>query len=151
MRIFTKLEYHWDGEQYVLDNSEHFEYNGVVALLCGATKQQNQIAQSQQGFMTQAQQQASTVFGSSSQVFNTLQSTFAPIVAAGPSQQGFSQQQLSNLNSEAITQTGTEYKNEKEAVGNAEAAVGGGNTALPSGTTAATDEQLAANAGNQTA
>ena len=151
MKIFTKLEYHWDGIKYVLDKSESFDYNGNIELMCGASSQQKSIANSQQSFMTQAQQQAGTVFGSASQVFNSLQSTFAPIVAAGPSQQGFSPQELSNLNSEAITQTGQEYKNAKEAVGNAQAAVGGGNVALPSGATSEENTQLAANAANQTA
>jgi hypothetical protein len=95
--------------------------------------------------------QATAVFGASSAVYTALSNAYSPIVAAGPSQQGFSAQEASNLNSEAITQTGTEYKNEKEALGNAQAAQGGGNVALPSGTTTAADEQLAANAGNQTA
>src|SRR5208337_1488296 len=121
MRIFTKLEYHWNGDRYIFDRSESFEYKGLVDKLCGATKQQNQIAQQEQGLATQLTTQSQAVFGASSSVFNSLQSTFAPIIAAGPSQQGFSQQQLANLNSEAITQTGQEYKNEKEAVGNAQA------------------------------
>jgi hypothetical protein len=151
MRIYTKLEYIWNGHDYVLDKSEFFEYDGEVALACGSTSQQNQISQSQQSFMTQAQQQSGSVFGDSSTVFNGLMSTFAPIVAAGPSQTGFSQQELANLQSSAITQTGQAYKNEKAALGNAQAAAGGGNVALPSGVTTGENLQLAENAGNQTA
>ena len=99
---------------------------------------------------TQMTQQAQEVFGNSSQVFNQLLSTFAPIVAAGPSQQGFSQQELANLNSQAITGVGQNYKNAKEAVGEAEAAQGGGNLALPSGAEVGTDLSLASSAANQT-
>jgi hypothetical protein len=153
MKIYTKLEYHWSdtANKYVLDNSESIEYTGIVGLMCGASSAQTASANQASALSTQMASQASTVFGASSQIFNSLNAAFSPIVAAGPSQQGFSAQEASNLNSEAITQTGTEYKNEKEALGNAQAAQGGGNVALPSGTTTAADEALAANAGNQTA
>jgi hypothetical protein len=153
MKIYTKLEYHWSdtANKYVLDNSESIEYTGIVGLMCGASSAQTASANQASALSTQMAGQATTEFGASSAIFTALQSSYAPIVAAGPSQQGFSAQEASNLNSEAITQTGTEYKNEKEALGNAQAAQGGGNTALPSGTTTAADEQLAANAGNQTA
>lgn len=151
MRIYTKLEYHWDGLNYILDNSEYFEYTGEVEKLCGATGAQKSIEQSQQSFMTQAQQQASTVFGASSQVFAGLMATFAPTVAAGPSQVGFSNQELSNLQSQAITQTGTSYRNAKQALGENLAASGGGNTGLPSGVAANEGLQLAEAGANQTA
>jgi hypothetical protein len=153
MKIYTKLEYHWSdtANNYVLDNSESIEYTGIVGLMCGSTAGQTASAQAATALSTQMAGQATAVFGASSAIFNSLNAAFSPIVAAGPSQQGFSAQEASNLNSEAITQTGTEYKNEKEALGNAQAAQGGGNTALPSGTTTAANEQLAANAGNQTA
>lgn len=153
MRIYTKLEYHWDDglNDYVLDNSDSFEYNGFVALACGATSQQNQIEASQQSFMTQAQQQASQVFGGASQVFSGLMATFAPTVAAGPSQQGFSPTELANLKSQAITQTGQSYRNAKQALGENLAASGGGNTGLPSGVAATEGTELAEAGANQTA
>jgi hypothetical protein len=150
MKIYTRLEYHWDGTNYILDKSESFEYNGYIAWMCGATAQQNQIGQSQQNFMNQLQGQATTVFGNDSSVFQSLQSTFLPTIQAGPNQQGFSPAELSAMQSQAITQTGQGYKNAKAAVGNEEAAVGGGNNVLPSGVNAATDASLAENAANQT-
>lgn len=148
MRIYKKIEYHWnDGMgRYVLDNYEAFEYNGDIDLLCGATSGQKQVASSTTAFMGQAQQQASAVFGASSQVFNSLMKTFAPIVAAGPGQQGFSPTELANLRSQAITNTGQSYKNARQALGENLAASGGGNTALPSGV-AANEEMQLANAG----
>jgi hypothetical protein len=153
MKIYTKLEYHWSdtANKYVLDNSESIEYTGIVGLMCGASAGQKASASAASALSVQMAGQATAVFGASSAVYTALSNAYSPIVAAGPSQQGFSAQEASNLNSEAITQTGTEYKNDKEALGNAQAAQGGGNVALPSGTTTAADEQLAANAGNQTA
>jgi hypothetical protein len=152
MRVITKAVYQWSDERikYVKIYDEGYEYNGPVELTCGSTQAQNSIQGSQMSFLNQAQSQASTVFGGASQAFNSLMTAFAPTVAAGPSQQGFSQQQLSNLNSQAITQTGAAYKNAKEAVGEAQSSVGGGNTSLPSGTQTGEDLGLAESAANQT-
>ena len=122
-----------------------------MSLGCGATPQQTAIGKSQQNFATQLQTQAGSVFGNASSVFNNLMATFQPTVAAGPNQQGFSPAELSNLNSEAITQTGQSYQNAKAAVGNQLSAEGGGNTALPSGSTVATNLGLAESGANQTA
>jgi hypothetical protein len=150
--IHTRTIFEWDEKRikYVKVYDEGYEWDGSVEQACGSTAAQNAIGSSQQNFMTQAQSQASTVFGGASQAFQGLMSAFAPIVAAGPSQQGFSQQQLSNLNSQAITQTGISYKNAKEAVGEAQSSVGGGNVSLPSGTQTGEDLGLAESAANQT-
>ena len=118
--------------------------------MCGATSAQKQQQTSTASAYQTAVGNAQSVFGSSSTVFNDLMNTFAPTVAAGPSQNGFSGQTLSNLNSNAITQTGQEAKNEKAAVGNAEAATSP-TSSLPSGGQIGSDLSLAENAGNQTA
>jgi hypothetical protein len=151
MRIYTKLEYKWDGTQYVLDNADSFEYNGPIERLCGASSQQNQIEAQQSAAYTQAAAQSAAVFGVASAVSQQLQNTFAPTVAAGPNQQGFSAQENSNLNSEAITQTGQSYKNASEALKSQENSQGGGNMPLPSGASVGTDASLASSAANQTA
>ena len=118
--------------------------------MCGATSAQKQQQTSTMSAYQTAVGNAQSVFGSSSTVFKDLMSTFAPTVAAGPSQNGFSGQTLSNLNSNAITQTGQEAKNEKAAVGNAEAATAPTSN-LPSGGQIGSDLSIAENAGNQTA
>jgi hypothetical protein len=151
MRIHTKLSYHWDGSNYILDNDEFFEYNGLLERMCGSTGAQQQVQSSQINFMNQLQSQAGSVFGDASNVFQSLMSTFSPIVAAGPNQQGFSPALLSSLNSQAITQTGQAYKNAAAAVGNAESAINGGNTNLPGGSQIATEDYLASAGANQTA
>ena len=151
-KIHTKTVWEWSNEQgrYVKIYDEYLDYEGPIALACGSTAAQNQIQSSQISFMNQLQSQAATVFGNASQVFSGLMSTFAPIVAAGPNQQGFSPALLSSLNSQAITETGQAYKNAKAAVGDQEAAVGGGNLALPSGAEIGSADYLASQAANQT-
>lgn len=94
--------------------------------------------------------QAQQVFGNSSTVFNNLMSTFQPVVAAGPSQQGFSPTELSALNSQAITSVGQGYNNAKEALGDQLAGAGGGTSVLPGGVGIGVRDSLAENAANQT-
>lgn len=117
--------------------------------MCGATSAQKQQQSATMSAYQTAVTNAQSVFGSSSTVFKDLMSTFAPTVAAGPSQNGFSGQTLSNLNSEAITQTGQEAKNEKAAVGNQLAATSPTSN-LPSGGQVGSALSIAENAGNQT-
>ena len=150
MRIFTKLEYSWDGEKYVLDKSEYFDYNGDVELLCGAGSEEKSVEQQQQSIMTQMTTQAQQVFGNASSVFNALKNTFMPTIQAGPNQQGFSPAELAAMNSQIINNAGQGYRNAKAAVGNAEAAIGGGNAVLPSGVNTGVDLGLAENFANQT-
>lgn len=131
MKIYSKLVYQWDGSGYVLDNSQTICYDvdtWDIALCCGASQQQKDAQAQQAAFATQSMQQASQVFGNSSKVFQDLVSTFAPTVAAGPSQEGFSAAEKSALQSQAITQSGQAYRNAAQAVGQAQSAQGGGNT-----------------------
>lgn len=95
--------------------------------MCGPTAAQSSIQQQQASFSKQLTQQASQVFGNSSSVFNDLIGTLAPMVAAGPSQEGFSAAEKSNLDSQAITETGVAYRNAAAAVGNTDSAIRGGN------------------------
>lgn len=122
--------------------------------MCGATNAQNEQEQSTTQAYQTATNQAQQIFGASSTAFQDLMKSAQPVVAAGPSQLGFSQQELSNLNSSAITQTGIEAKNEKAALGNSEATAagtGGSGPVGPGGATVGANLSLAENAGNQTA
>ena len=102
---------------------------------CGGnvSSQEKQAQANQAALSNQLTQQAQTIMGASSQVFNDLISAFAPIVAAGPYQEGFSLAQLSEMKSQAITQTGVAARNAMTAVKQAAAAQGGGNIPLPGG------------------
>src|SRR5690242_15199946 len=119
---------------------EFYEYNGPVAFACGATDGMQNVAGELNSFFKGAIGQAQDVFGASSGVFKSLMNAFAPIVAAGPGQRGFSLAESQALKSSAITNTGIAAKNAKQAAGEELAAVGGGNMPqLPSGTVAGLD------------
>ncbi len=95
--------------------------------------------------------QAQQIFGSSSQIFKDLTSAFEPILAAGPGQEGYTAAQKANLNSQAITQTGQQYRNAAAAAGERAAAAGGGNALLPSGVVAQQAANIAQAGAGQTA
>src|SRR5262249_29860416 len=122
-----------NGTRYVVTESEGYDYNGPVELCCGATSEQKSIQQQQSDLFSTLKQQSQLEFGNASKVFADLYDTFSPIVAAGPNQMGFSEPELANLNSSAITNTGIATRNALQAAKQASAAVGGGNLALPSG------------------
>lgn len=152
MKIHTKLIAHWDGSRYVLESLETLDYDGIIDSCCGATAAQTSAQQQQSAFSQQLSQQATQVFGNSSSVFNDLVSTFAPTVAAGPNQQGFSAAENANLQSQAITSSGQAYQNAKQAVGEAQSAQGGGNTGdVSTGSTTGTDLGIATSAAQNTA
>jgi hypothetical protein len=118
---------------------------------CGASQGQQQIAQAQQQNYSTLMGEAGQVFGNSSSIFNDLQSSFAPIVAAGPGQSGFTPAELSNLQSSAITNTGVATRNAEQAAGERTAAQGGGTTVLPSGATMGQNANIAEAGAAQTA
>lgn len=150
MRIYTKIT--WDIATGALDSEEHFEYDGEITLLCGATAAQTQAQQAQAAAYTQMTQQAQQVFGAGSQVFQNLQNTFQPTIAKGPSQEGFSEAEKSALNSQAITNGGIAARNAKQATGEAVAAQGGGNNAgLQSGVDTGIEAQVNESAAENTA
>jgi hypothetical protein len=124
---------------------EGFEYSGPVELACGATSQQKGIEASEASYYSTLTSQATAEFGDASAVFSDLTSAFAPIVAAGPNQQGFSAAELQNLNSTAVTTGGEAASNAAQATRQAEAA-GSGNSTLPSGATAQINATVAGQA-----
>lgn len=120
-----------------------YEYQGPVELACGATQQQQNVGNEQNTLFQNMVNQGTQIFGASSAIFNDLVSAFSPVVSAGPGQQGFSAGEESNLNSAAITNTATAYRNADQAVKENESAVGGGNTALPGGAQIGADTAVA--------
>jgi hypothetical protein len=149
MKIYTRLVF--DIETGNMIEADSYEYDGPVDLCCGASDQQNDTYNQQSELSKQVMQQGQTVFGNASSVFNDLVSSLAPTIAAGPNQEGFSAAEKSALQSQAITNAGTSYRNAKAAVGNAMASQGGGNTGLTSGTNIGIEADLATSAAENTA
>src|ERR1700677_57752 len=110
--------------------------------MCGASSQQTNIANEQNQNFQNLTSQAQSIFGSDSQIFNQLNSAFSPILSAGPGQSGFTPAQLATMNSQAITQTGQQYRNASQAAGEKSASLGG-TSILPSGAALNQQTQIA--------
>ncbi|HZQ90380.1 MAG TPA: hypothetical protein VFA60_01150 [Terriglobales bacterium] len=106
--------------------------------MCGASGEQKSMYQRQSQFYDLATDQMKQVFGDSSAVFADLRDTFRPIVAAGPNQRGFSDEERGSLNTQATEGTSKIYEHASKALNEGLAARGGGNAFIPSGA----DEQL---------
>jgi hypothetical protein len=126
--------------------------------MCGASSDEKNAFNTEKTINTQQynnfknlSNQAASIFGDSSQIFKDLTSSFEPILAAGPGQNGFTASELSNLQSQAVTQSGQAYRNAAQAAGERSAASGGGNALLPSGTTAQIQANIAQAGAGQTA
>ena len=100
----------------------------------GSVSKQEKDAQATQAALTNTMmQQAQEIMGDSSKVFAAMFSAFAPIVAAGPFQEGYSEKEKALQRSSVITQSGIAARNAMTAVKQAGAAYGGGNIVAPGG------------------
>lgn len=109
----------------------------------GATTQQKQIASSQQNFMNTLQQDFSTSFAGQQNIINALTKNLTNVFQAGPSQFGFSQPELTALNTLATQGNAQAYSNARAAAGEAAAATGVAGAQLPTGAEDARVAQMA--------
>ena len=153
MRVTTKLVMSWDGK--VLEHN-WYEYDGPVALACGATSAQTQLQNEQMSAYQTLQGYAQQEFGDASALFKDFQTDFAPIMNAGPNQFGESPAELAAINSNIVTTEGQAGRNAIQAANAGINAEGSGNEFVPQGQNAAiragintSTEQATANAQQQ--
>jgi hypothetical protein len=125
------------------------KYAGPVAWCKGATDQQNQLEASQSAFYSTLTQDYSKQFANQQNVLNSLKAAWAPVLAAGPGQYGFTAAEDTALRTEATQGTANSYQQAQKALNNQFAARSGGDTYLPSGTEAQLNSTVASNAANQ--
>ena len=111
--------------------------------MCGPTAAQSSGLAAQQSLQQQLQTEATAAYGDDAGIMQQLSAAYAPIVAAGPNQEGYSPQEEQTLRTQADESTATDYKQAKEATDESLSAEGGGNTEVPSGTKDAIDAGIA--------
>lgn len=111
--------------------------------MCGSTSSQDANYQQQADFAKQMMTENSTVFGQQQSILSGLNSGFQKIVAAGPSQTGFSADQKNNLDTQVTESVAGNNAKAAKALGENQAAMGGGDTFIPSGVKEQQSEQLA--------
>jgi hypothetical protein len=104
--------------------------------MCGSTGQQQQISDAQQQMYTTLTNAYNTTFGQDQAITSALTAQFQPILAAGPSQTGFSTGESTSLNTSAAENIAQNYAAAQKATAQVLAARGGGNTMLPSSVSA---------------
>lgn len=117
--------------------------------MCGTNSAQTADEAQQQAETAQLQQEQQQAYGENQSILSKLTAAYAPIVAAGPSQEGYSAAEKTNLNTQATEGTASGYAAAQKDMAENQAAQGGGNSSLPSGAATAEQGDLASKALNQ--
>jgi hypothetical protein len=104
--------------------------------MCGASKSEEAISDSQTQMYNTLNSNYSTAFGQDQAITGALTAAFQPILAAGPSQTGMSPSEENALRTQNTEGVATDYAQAQKATAQTIAAQGGGNTMIPSSTTA---------------
>jgi hypothetical protein len=117
--------------------------------MCGGpTAAQENLQNEESQFYATQIQSYNTAYANYSQLQQTLTQQFAPVLAAGPGQTGFTDQETNALNTQAIEGTASNYQQAEETANAAINARGGGNdtTNITSGTAQQLNEEIASTA-----
>jgi hypothetical protein len=109
--------------------------------MCGPTGSEKNLQASQQNFASMLQSNYGTLFGQQQGVLNAINNSLSPVLAAGPSQNGFTGPQLSAMQTQIINNTSAATRNAAQAARNVAAGQGGGGT---SGLTSGIQQQIQA-------
>jgi hypothetical protein len=96
--------------------------------MCGPSSQEKLLSGQSANFASILQGNYGTLFGNQSAVLAAINKSLSPILAAGPSQQGFSAGERAALNTQAINSAGAASRNAQQAAANFGAGQGGGGT-----------------------
>lgn len=114
--------------------------------MCGASSEQSDTYNEQAAFYKEATQQQAEAWAQDQDILKTLQSTYTPIFASGPSQEGFSPAEKAAYQTQITEGTAQSYAQASQAVNEKLATLGGGQLALPNGATAQIQAQVAQSA-----
>jgi hypothetical protein len=130
---------------------EGYDYEGPLELCCGGGPSQSQqdIASQQAAFFKTMQSSFQTTFAGQQNILAQLQSAWAPVLAAGPGQYGFTAKEDAALRTMSTAGVAQNYKFASQAAGESMAATGGGNTFLPSGAQAQLKSDMASAAAGE--
>lgn len=100
--------------------------------MCGSTGAQEQLQQQQIAAYQQAEAMTQQEYGHMQEIYAPMATQFQSIFALGPSQEGYSEAEKANLETQVIEGTAKNYTQAAQAVG-ARLAAGGGGAYMPSG------------------
>ena len=119
--------------------------------MCGPSTSERNIEASQQTFMQELQGNYATNLAEQQSVLAHINDILQPVLAAGPSQTGFSPSEKAALDTQALDTTGANYANAAREVGNETAGRNDSGNLPESGVDRALKAQVASKAAGQTA
>lgn len=99
----------------------------------GATQAQQDLQAEQAAYYKEATAEAEATYAEDQELLQSVKSIYDPILSRGPNQEGYSAEELANLNAQAVEGTAKNYSSAAKAVNEKMAAQGGGDIALPTG------------------
>lgn len=114
--------------------------------MCGPDQSQVDLESKQAAFYDEMTKQDAINYSEDQAILKQMQDVYAPILAQGPNQYGFSEGEETNLETGAGEGVARNFTAASRAVREAHAAQGGGNTYLPSGVNDQEDEELSSSA-----
>ena len=152
MKIITKAVLSLDTLQWIPELEESYAYAGPMAqCLGGASSAATNAEKSEEQFMSTLQGEQQTQFANEQQAQNQLQQAWAPIVAGGAYQYGFSTAEDQQLQQNIENQGAKATENTENAALLREQQASGGANAGPAGATEALNAQVAATGAQTTA
>jgi hypothetical protein len=147
MNVITRAVLDMETMKWV--SVESYEYAGVVVdLCCGPSQQENSLASSGANLSQTLSQAFGQQFANQGSLLARINSTLAPISAAGPSQNGFSGAERATLQTQAVNNAGAANTAAQQAARTYGAGQGGGGT---SGVTSGITKQIQSAVGSQEA
>jgi hypothetical protein len=116
--------------------------------MCGATSEQKELQREQMDFYKQGNERAATAFAEDQAILTQMQQIYAPILAKGPNQRGFSDEERNSLDAQTIDGTADNYARASRAV-NEEMAAKGGGSAMPTGAEIQLKQDVASSAAKE--
>lgn len=110
--------------------------------ICGPSQSEKNLQKSEADFNQTLQQDYAQTFAANQEILKALNASLAPILAAGPNQQGYSPAELAALNTQAIESNATGVNQAEKAAAQREDAAGGGTSLLPSGVNAQINAEI---------
>lgn len=117
--------------------------------MCGATGAESKIQAEDIATLQQYDQEQQQQYARQTELYAKVNSVLQPILAAGPNQRGFSDEERNNLNAQAVEGTAENYQAAARAVNEHLAAQGGGNTPITTGGAAQLQAEVAQSAVQQ--
>lgn len=114
--------------------------------MCGATSAQTTLQDEQMQELQQYDAMMQQQYANQQAIYKQVNSVLQPIIAKGPSQEGFSTDEKNVLNAQAVEGTAENYSEASRALNEKLAAAGGGNIPVTTGQGTELQAEMAASA-----